>query len=459
MTAFCQIVRKFAAKKKNCRIKMKRILEVSVLSMMVCLLFSSCLKSEETEVILYNDAAITTFTLGTLTQTNPKTGKTASINGSVYKMAIDQLNCRIYNSDSLPLGTDVTSVLATVAAKNGGGIAIRTLSDSTLLEWYSSTKAIDFSSPRVFRVFASDGSYYRDYKVTLNVKKTSSDDFWTAQSDSTLFGSYTKVRMLALDTMLVALGSTGSATQVCLSSDKGKTWTRQSQEFDVSAGENAQVCGSSLFVLSNNQLYSSKNAVDWVSVPNSWDLSQLVATDTRSLFAITSAHELKAAFIDDLNTWTTEQIEEGMPDSVATQLLTLQDISYVSFAYTAMPYTDYVLMVGNDGSQTVVWRKISQYGDGSHGGKWVNIPAESVNHYLLPKHTPLSLVYIDNKVWAMGNNGTSVYQSSDQGISWRSNTDYILPLAMSSVTADSDGVLWGISLNEGKGKIWRGKTY
>ncbi len=443
---------------KFCRIEMKRFFYVPCLLMVAGMLLSSCLKNEETEVTLYNDAAITSFTLGTLVQTNPQTGTKTNLTGSVYKMAIDQINFRIYNRDSLPVGTAIDSVFVTIATKNNGGVVIRTLNDTTLYDWYSSSVAIDFSNPRLFRVFATDGSYYRDYEVKLNVKKSSTTDFWTAQADTTLFGNFEKVRMLSLDTMLVALGSTSTATQVCLSLDKGKTWTLESQEFDAAACQNAVVSGDSIFVLSNNQLFISKNAKEWESKANSWGLSQLVGADTKELFALTADHELKAARTDDLDTWNTEQTDLSLTDSVAGSLLTLQDIACVSFPYTALPSADYVLLVGNDGTNTVVWRKISQYDNTGNTGRWVNIPAETVNHYLLPKQSPLSLVYKDSKVWAMGTN-TSVYQSTDQGISWRINTNYTLPIAMLSTTIDDEGVLWGISVNEGIGKIWRGLSY
>ncbi len=437
---------------------MKRLFQVPALCLTACLLFSSCLKNDESEVVLYDDAAITSFTLGTLTQTNPKTGATTTLTGSVYKMVIDQLNHCIYNRDSLPAGTAVTSVLATVSSKNSGGIAIRTLNDTTLLEWYSSSRPIDFSSPRLFRVYATDGSYYRDYDVQVNVKKNFTDEFWTAQGDTTLFGNYTKVHLLSLDTMLVALGTTASATQVCLSQDKGKTWTKQSQEFDTLAYHNAVVCGDSLFVLSANQLFATENLTEW-SAQASNGVTQLVGASTRELFGLTEKHEMMRATIDQLDSWTKEHIDATLADSVAQRLLTLQDMSCISFPYSGLPATDYVLLVGNDGNKTVVWRKISQYQQDANSGQWVNIPAEYVNNYQLPKHSPLSLVYADSKVWAMGNGSTTVYQSTDQGISWRTNSDRALPLAMNSVTVDADGVLWAISLNEGKGKIWRGMSY
>ena len=96
--------------------------------MLVCV---SCLGDNETQTTYPEDAAITSFTLGTLKQyvtTKAKNGSdstyTKSITGSNYKVYIDQINRKIYNPDSLPFGTDVKHVLCTVASKNSGTIAI-----------------------------------------------------------------------------------------------------------------------------------------------------------------------------------------------------------------------------------------------------------------------------------------------------------------------------------------------
>ncbi len=438
---------------------MKRFFYVPCLLAIACTLLSSCLKNSDAEITLYDDAAITTFTLGTLKQTNPLTGTTTTLTGSVYKMGIDQINYTIYNRDSLPAGTKVDSVVVTVAAKNSGGIAIKLLND-TLFEWYSSTAAIDFSSPRIFRVFATDGSYYRDYQVTLNMKKGTESASWTTRADSTLFGDFSHARMLAVDTALVVLGGVTDSTRLCVSRNQGLTWVKEPLDFklDADAWKNAVVCDRSVYLLSNQRLYIWKEMKEWESIANEWNLQQLVAADSEELFAITNDHLLKSTRIDNLNGWTAEQIDNSLTTDSIQKLLTLQDIASVSFSYSPLPNTDYVLLVGNDGTNTVVWRKISQYQNTGNTGKWVNIPAEEINYNLLPKQSPLSLVYFDSKVLAMGTN-TSVYQSVDQGIAWRANTNYTLPIAMMSVTIDKNGVQWGISVNEGIGKIWWGMIF
>ena len=110
------------------RIIKKNICFWAVISVML----TSCLSSNDDEVKLYSDAVISSFTLGTLNKyvhlTTSEGGDSvikSTITGSNYTMRIDQVSRRIYNADSLPVGTDVSHVVCTVSALNNGLILIK----------------------------------------------------------------------------------------------------------------------------------------------------------------------------------------------------------------------------------------------------------------------------------------------------------------------------------------------
>ena len=171
------------------------------ISMLLCVLLASasaltsCLSDNDTTVSGYTDVAITQFTLGTLNRythtTSSKTGNDtivkSTIAGSVYRMTIDHMKQRIYNLDSLPVGTDARHVVCTVTTKNNGVVALKSALSDTL-RWHSSIDSVDLSVPRTFRVYANDGSAYRDYEVTLNVSTTTGIAFvWQlVKTDETL---------------------------------------------------------------------------------------------------------------------------------------------------------------------------------------------------------------------------------------------------------------------------------
>ena len=157
---------------------MKRVFRVFCGLLMASWLLASCLSSNDSDTTTYDDMAVLSFKLGTLNRylhTTSKAGNDsiykATYSGGNYTMNIDQLNHRIFNTDSLPYGTDAAHVVCTVTTKNNGVVAVKSLTSDTLVFIQSGVDSIDFSKPRLFRVYATDGSGCRDYMVTLNVRQ------------------------------------------------------------------------------------------------------------------------------------------------------------------------------------------------------------------------------------------------------------------------------------------------
>ena len=174
-------------------------------------MLTSCLSSDDDEVTTYGDMAITKFTLGTLNRytqsvssaTGNDTLLKSTVTGSSYKMTIDQLGHQIYNYTELPVGTDVKHVLCTVTTKNSGVVAVQSMTSDSL-QWYSSNDSIDFSQPRIFRVYATDGSGYRDYTVKLNVSATTGVDFGWIKAGSVELPTYAVSLVATGDTVLLS---------------------------------------------------------------------------------------------------------------------------------------------------------------------------------------------------------------------------------------------------------------
>ena len=78
------------------------------------LTMTACDPSSDAEYIPSRDCLITSVTMGTLKRTLHTKGSqgqdstyTVSVNGALYPIYIDQVENRIYNADSLPVGTNV----------------------------------------------------------------------------------------------------------------------------------------------------------------------------------------------------------------------------------------------------------------------------------------------------------------------------------------------------------------
>ena len=144
---------------------------------------ASCISSKETDLSSYTDAAISSFSLGTLNRyfhTTKKNGGDSiykrTFAGSSYRFHIDQVNRKIYNTDSLPIGTDIKHVLCNVGAKNSSTILIR--EDENTLKFYNAADSIDFSETRQFLVYTlNNEGNYTTYDVSVNVHKELGDVF------------------------------------------------------------------------------------------------------------------------------------------------------------------------------------------------------------------------------------------------------------------------------------------
>ena len=182
------------------------------------LTLSSCLSNDDNDdTTYYDDTAISSFSLGTLSVVNHTTAKdgvtdstyTTSLKGSKYKFDIDQLSATISNADSLPAGTKVSAVLATIGTVNGG-TAVLNLKSSTgkdSLVYYSSSDSIDFSNPVRVRVYNMRATAWREYTVTVNVHRERPDAFaWNKTEVAGLSGVTNRHFVTLTDGTVALLG-------------------------------------------------------------------------------------------------------------------------------------------------------------------------------------------------------------------------------------------------------------
>lgn len=371
----------------------------------ICILLStmammaSCLSSSDSETTLYDDAAITSFTLGTLNRyvtttsdSGEETVTKSTLTGSNYRFHIDQVTHEIYNTDSLPVGTDVAHVLVTLTSKNNGTVLIRDEEDENLVSYYSSSDSIDFTNPRKFVVYASDGQGYSEYTVQVNVH----------QEEAGVF-----------------------------------TWQQVSDSWVPTPAEPQ-------------------------SLPAG--IKQLIGGNKTEQYALSDDNLLMVSY-DQGETWQNDQLDED------ASLLPTNDIAFINYPMAMATNTDYSLIAGRcqvddvDESgapvkvwREVIWRKIVDYDEYAPKGRWAYM--ESNGGFALPATENLTLLKYDDGVLAFGKPYTKIYQSRDNGITWKQNTRYQMPegfdQSATSVTAsvDDDQNIWLYC--EGTGQVWRG---
>ena len=436
MACFCGNVRKFAADLFKQDI-MKNIFRTLCVLCGASFALTSCLSDDDVNTTTYGDVAITQFTVGTLNRytqsVSSSTGNDTiiktTVTGTNYPMTIDQVGCAIYNRKLLPAGTDIAHVVcSTVSTKNSGAVAIKLLTSDSLT-WLSTKDSIDFSQPRIFRVFSSDGKEQRDYTVTLNVSETEGTTFgWTMKRNDIASEQFANKHLIAWGDSVALVDRGIIAANDCAYRLNGEGLVETSSDLQD-------------WTLADGVTYTNGH------------LKQLIAVGTRQLFALGEDGRMKLC--DNLigNEWEDEALDDD------ASLLPLENIAAVVWPFAPADYSDYVLMAGNsqqDETSTVVWRKISQYDGPTKGGQWAYMLVDDDNSYALPRQDGLSLAYYDELVLAVGAN-KEMLQSVDQGITWQTASDYALPASLAgslfSMAVDAQGRLWLVS---DSGDLWFG---
>jgi len=154
---------------------------------------------------------------------------------------------------------------------------------------------------------------------------------------------------------------------------------------------------------------------------------------------------------DGGDTWS----EDVMDDSL--KFMPTSNIGFTSYPFEANEDTDYQILAGqlNDTEVvSMVWRKVAEYGNNHHPCKWVHVPFEDYNRYVLPAMYKPNLLYYHEKIFAI-DMGIIRY-SRDGGITWHWSDNYELPsddLMIVEARTEND-YIWLKDLDTNT--VWRG---
>lgn len=389
-------------------------------------LLPSCLNSDDDDdTTYYDDTSISSFTLGTLkvyhhtTKTDGVTDSTytTSLTGSNYQFNIDQVAGTIYNNDSLPVGTDVEHVLATITTLNSGTavLNLRSSSGTDSLAYYSSSDSIDFTNPVRVRVYNMRGTAYREYTITLNVHKEKADSFaWH------------------------------SATVDGLEGITGRWLTINSDGTSCINGYDA-----------NGTFVSFQKTNDgWTKVDNPVESVQtFLAATYNNVYTLRNDSILRRNIIEG-GPWTLETIDDSPTN------LPNNDVNILVKASTVNIGAYNLALIGNRDGRTVVWSKVEESDNANN--PWSYYTSDSYNRKTLPYLSNLRAVVYDNGILATGGDFTKMYFSQDWGLTWDVDSTYTLPSTFGYATSafsfavDTSNNIMYIS-KDGSGQIWSGR--
>lgn len=433
-------------------------------------MLSSCLNSDDdnTEYNYYKDTAISAFTLGTLNKTVHTTTSAGAdstykttFKGSAYKMVIDQLGRKIYNTDSLPYGTDAKHVLATITAVNNGVILIKNV-DSDSLKYYSSTDSIDFSEPRTVRIVSQDGQRYADYSVTLNVRKVPEGTMdWKLMTANSTLAQLADTRAYAAgDGRVLVFGKlNGQMVGYSTAASDGASWA----PLAATLSENASIVAKDnvLYALDGGKVMSSNDGNSWTVVAANASLKRLVAASTKHLYAVKADDQGAVAGMavssDNGATWTDDKLDAD------ASMLPDEATEYACMPVRTNGNIDQVVLVGRCSAandiRARVWTRLDDYSDSPVEAQWSFVESSGKESYTLGNIPALALTAYNGYPYALvGNGGTvsALLRSLDGGLSWK-DSGLTMPDNLKAtngnlaMTVDAQGYLWIIA----DGQVWK----
>lgn len=401
--------------------------------------------------------------------TTTKEGKDSTyyitFNGLYYPFTIDQRENLIYNEDSLPKGTRVSAVLATITSQ--GYVLYRTAGRTDEDWWaYSSSDSIDFSQPLELAVYSTDKSAIRTYTMKVNVHKQEPTDFvWKKMTTTNVFQGMDQMKAVVNQGDLYVFGLVNGMVKVAINSSRdGKNWILAETTGCEDADPTTLQTKGGVFYMSTLQgiVLTSNDGQTWTALDGE-PVSQLVAAGGKFLYALNSEGVICRS--DDGMAWIEELLDEQ------ASYLPSQHIS--SAYYTQDNGNERIMLVGSRNSQEyvqdtacVVWSK-SWIEYQNENSDWMYYNVSPDNKFLCPQLEGLTVVRYHQWLVALG--GPSLdgklsplgtcYVSADNGITWRADYGMSLPKELQgmgepfAVAVDNEHFMWMVCGQQ----VWRGR--
>ena len=450
---------------------MKNRLAIYFSVLMMFFVVSSC-SNDETVNTTSPYAYIKSFSIGSIRSPYPAftaEGKDTiiykTISFSTLPFIINQLTGEIYNSDSLFFATRVSKVVVNM---NVEGVASIYNDATGTYDYFAAGDSIDFTSPRKFRITSTDGSYSKDYTISVNVHQVEPELMvWNKVASAV---SLNPRKALEYDGNVYIFGTLVDRTPVFAISSGGSkvSWSAYQEVNGLPKTVDfttIHLFNGVWYVLAAGDLYASENAADWSPVSQGNDYVAIIGASDDNGYMWLASDENIYRTPDGVTVEATGTLPEDFP---------LYGISTLSYALSHNKNIIRYMLVGYTDKECAnapkVWSKLSTEND------WV-IYDNADNPYPCPALAGLAVVRYDNSLYAFGGKGkvgdneveafNSFYISRDNGVAWKAPDGFYqrMPEVLkgknfSFVTfVDSDNYIWIITDNDEvatlKGKINR----
>lgn len=440
--------------------KLKVLNIIFSLFLAVCTI-TSCMDLSGEEYEYSSNASITGFAITDSIVTVIGTD-TTTVLGVYYPFIINQNEGRIYNADSLPVNTDISKVVVNITADTYY-IYVVAAQDSL----WESTDTLDFRRPIEFKVLAETGVSGRTYKAQINVHQQDPDSLVWRKMTSEFASNIQAQKAVCTNSHIYIFAEQES--QIAMTSSKtsdGKNWTQLATiNIPVKADYTSVMTWNNiLYILADNQLYTSVNGLDWTKVDTEQTFSKLLAN---------SENNNKLIGIDTENHYISSK------DGIVWEQYDLLPVEFPIGNYTfanyplgTNPNIDRIVLLGKNEASTdtttIVWSQLGSENE------WTPLTYDNNNHGC-PKLENATIIRYNNKLYTFGGSGeyngnvspfNNFFESRDNGISWRTVTKKVMfPEEFTHLYNEANGnyscvidnkqyiwIVWGQT-----GEVWRGR--
>lgn len=449
---------------------------VCISAMLIATLMTSCL-GDQPEPTYSANASITEFSIEDI-ETQYKTQiagvdttLTRTLKGTDYPFAIDQVTRLIHNVDSLPVGTNVSRVVAKITADTEVLFIEREKGDTI----WTKADSLDFRNPVKIKVLAANGEFGRPYTIKINVHQVEPDTMiWRNLKTDFAGTSFTRQKAICFNKQIMVFAERDEQVELTTTSiNDGAVWTKPTfldipEKADYSS---VILWGEKLYIIANGHLYCSTDAIQWTKVETAPELKQLVAC-------------VYAPTIGELNKIMCITADDTFVESQDGQLWELKGAVPESFPKEGYSFASYPLitnssiyrtvLIGNKGLEsdtaTIAWSNITTE------DQWNEMKLSYAEEKFLPKMENVSMIRYNNELYAFGGIGTKsgrklvpfgeIYQSTNNGVNWYPfRKKVVFPKEFVELYNASNGyystvvdenhnwwIMWGVT-----GEVWRGR--
>ena len=432
--------------------------------------------SNDDSTVTHDDYCyIKSVTLGTIKRTIEKCDRgdrtnvisttTVSFSGSTFPMTIDQRNNTIENRDSLPYGSQLSAVIATI---NFSGSMVAYREKGSEAEWiaYNSTDSLDLTIPLELYTVSNDGQSSRIYTLKVNVHKQEGDSLYWNLCESEVAGltGMSDMKAFILNEKLMVLGQ--KTSDIFLSersfTEAQGTWEETATTGLPLTADLQTLCqqdGTLFLSTSDGRIFSSTDAKDWQQTGITYPAGlTLIMKTAKFFYAISDGKLLRSA---DAGNWEEDELDTErvmLPASEIRALNTKQGNG-----------NSRIVMLGQrEGSDNaVVWNKMWNGTEKEEDAQWIYFPISPDNKIPCPRLQYLNLLPYDGKCIAFGGASMdeshkaldAMFVSQDYGITWRPDKELYLPVQLEGIegpitsAVDKNNFIWIIT----NAQVWRGR--